>query len=203
MKQRTRTILLTAAILLTGCDQLGTARKPAPGQARFVNSREGLSGPCTERYVDFLFDYPAGWEVKRQGPDNPQNYVKVSHRVNGKTVEQFNVGTMIVDDQKTDIIASLPELARGLVAELSKQAGEFQVTSQQSTRMAGLEGYEVRAINTLTPPYEPSRKVRLNFRIILLPDESKKRGVTIMMYEEEAAATGGLKVMTDSFRFGM
>jgi hypothetical protein len=191
-----------AIVILAGCDQTGTARKPAPGQARFINGRDGLSGTRLERYADFSFGYPGGWEVKRQGPGNSENYVKVTNRVNGKSVEQINLGTVVAPDQQADIVASLPALARGLVGEIAGQMGDFQVVSPRRARFVGPEGYEIRAINALTQPHEPDRKVRLNVRIVLLPDESKRQGVTLVTYEEGGSTFGGLKAIESSFVFG-
>jgi len=196
------TLAACVAIILGGCDSSARSRTPAAGHARFVNSREGLTGTCLERYVDFSFDYPAGWEVKRQGPGNTENYVQVTRWVGRKSVEQLSVGTLVSTDPQVDLITALPEVARAIVGEETRQTGEFQVVSQQWTRFAGLKAYEVRAISTWTPPGDPNRRVRFNERIVLLPDETKKRGVTLVMYEVEGMSSGGLKAITDSFRLG-
>src|SRR5262245_4190114 len=159
MHTHRRTELLCAVAFLT---ILGPSRADDPKDQKavktFVNAREGLTGERATHYVDFSFDYPAGWKLKRETGNRDRNFVTVERIEKGEygtfTQEQFNVGSFRLKGQANSaMIDPRPDAARKRlrdesIAQLKKQVAPglpaITFTREGLTTLGDLSGYEVR-----------------------------------------------------------
>jgi len=218
------------AALVAGCgkrDATTASKGPAPGYARFVNSPDGLTGEPAANYLDFWFDYPAGCEVIRQGPDNEDNFVRVNRRgAGGQVVEEFDVGWFRLTQPDVETWAGVEHLAAVLKQRETANRRWVTVLTDGRAKVAGYEAYEFKCrLSNRKPGKEgvqswvvgaggkrlpPSPEldamlgvtvetVTFGFAFIPQPGDSR-RGVLLLTFAE--GGPGPLAAAAESFRFG-
>jgi hypothetical protein len=185
---------------------------PPTHSARFVNSKEGLSGALAEHYVDFSFYYPRTWVVDtKAGVAGARNFVKVDRILDSNpelTQENFTVGWYHSGGSPA---TEFPALAENLSSQIKRTVPEYAKTWEGPTKVNSLEGYEFRfeGLSRNTPRGD----IRMWGRVMFVPpQDGSTNGVTIVMLatslapeirsENDVGLKGEAPVILKSFQFG-
>jgi hypothetical protein len=193
--------------------------------ARFVSSPDGLTGRLASDYHPFWFDYPAGCEVVRNGPENPRNYVTVRRNVGGEPVEELNVGHVWVDIPGETVWSKMPDLAADIretfggdvrsegrrqihgrdayemrIRHQSVSGGRKLIRPQQVIHRHGLPPLIIPPVYANDGPVTPGPVQTVRVVIIPAPDD-RPFGVLIVAVSN-GDGDGPLAAAVDSFRFG-
>lgn len=156
------------------------AEAAEPGTRRFVNTRDALTGPRADHYVDFAFRYPASWRIVQDAttPDTP-NFVKVE-RVSdrGTTLESFAAGWFSDPAAARGDSAALAAALDGLESQLARAFDGFEATSRGTARIAGREAPGFRFAFRLPAESEVPRAFG---RVVLVPTGGAD-GLALMMF---------------------
>jgi hypothetical protein len=197
-----------------GSNASGNAAAEAPATVRFVNSRQNaLSDNLRRFYVDFSFDYPAGWTVTPPRADGTErNFVRVAAPpVEGYEPFSFHVGFATgsgdAEQDRREIGQALPRVAEQFGSTLEN----YRVASTGRARVGGRESWNWR-FSATAPAVEGGRPARLLGRGDILLPPGDRRGVLIITLvtdrtdevrtPEEVGEVGTLKAVYDSFRLG-
>lgn len=181
-----------------------------PAVRRFVNSKDGLTGDLLRSYVDFSFDYPAGWKKHTGGKDN---FVKVERSTGKLMVTQeslavgFYSGTGDPVKDKAWVEILLPSLEQQYKAGLPK----FKKTAEGATKFGAYDGTHFRFTSEFPDPDVGT--VNVWGRVVVVPDPNDARaGAMIIMLgtshapelkgEKDLGVKGELPVVIKSFKFG-
>jgi hypothetical protein len=194
----------------SGNDQNGSAA--SSGTAHFVNSPEqARSMALRDAYVDFSFDYPAGWSQTAQPLDGTaQNYVRVAApMINGFEPEAFMVGYASGTGNAGADRASLPTAALALAEQFGASLQDYHVVSSGPGRIAGYASYGWR-FTASAPDGDGAARVQIYGRGDLILPPGASRGVTLVALATSRAGSvhsaaevgerGTLKAILDSFR---
>jgi hypothetical protein len=190
------------------------AATAAPATLRFVNSRQNaLSDNLRRFYVDFSFNYPAGWTVTPPRTDGTErNFVRVAAPpVEGYEPFSFHVGFATgsgdPEQDRREIGQALPRVAEQFGSTLEN----YRVASTGRARVGGNESWNWR-FSATAPAVEGGRPARLVGRGDILLPPGERRGVLIITLvtdrtdevrtPEEVGEVGTLKAVYDSFRLG-
>jgi hypothetical protein len=220
--------LVLVALAVAGCGR--GDRQGANGHAvhaRYVSSPEGLTGRFAENYHPFWFDYPAGCEVVRNGPENPRNYVTVRRTAgpDGGGTEELNVGHVWVDAPGETLWSKMPEMA----ADIRETFGG-DVKSEGRRQINGRDAYELRIRHQsasggrrLIRPQQviprPGRAPLIipaayaddgpvtpgpvqTIRVVILPAPDDRPFGVLIVAVSSGERDGPLAAAVDSFRFG-
>jgi hypothetical protein len=184
----------------------------ASGVAHFANSPEtARSIALRDAYVDFSFDYPAGWSVTPQPLDGTaQNYVRVAApMVDGYEPYAFLVGYASGTGNVARDRASLPAATLDLATRFGAGLQDYQLASSGPARVAGYESYGWR-FTANGPSAEGEPPVRIYGRGDLILPPGATRGVVLVTLATtragdvhnaaEVGERGALKAILDSFR---
>jgi hypothetical protein len=184
----------------------------ASGTAHFANSPENArSIALRDAYVDFSFDYPAGWSVTPQPLDGTaQNYVRVAApMVNGYEPYAFLVGYASGTGNAGRDRASLPAATLDLATRFGAGLQDYQIASSGPGRVAGYDSYGWR-FTANGPSAEGQPPVRIYGRGDLILPPGASRGVVLVTLATsragdvhgaaEVGERGALKAILDSFR---
>ena len=224
--RRTGLISVVLAVL-AAC---GPARADDPKDEKavktFVNSREGLTGERATHYVDFSFDYPADWKVKRETGNRDRNFVTVE-RIDTSdygtfTQEQFNVGTFRLKSKaNVALIDPRPDAAKKKIrdesiAQLKKQLAPgfpgATFTREGLTTLGDLSGYELRFAGAY-PQKLKGQDFKYWGRMVLIPNpDGSENGLAMFMLgtvaapelkqEKDLGTKGELPIILASFKLG-
>jgi len=154
----------------------------ASGIAHFVNSPDNAqSMALRDAYVDFSFDYPAGWSRTPQPIDGTaQNYVRVAApMVNGYEPYAFLVGYASGTGNAARDRASIPAAAQALAAQFGAALQDYHIVSSGPGRVAGYESYGWR-FTASAPGVGGEPPVRIFGRGDLILPPGASRGVTLV-----------------------
>lgn len=192
-----------------GNQQNGSA---ASGTAHFANSPENArSMALRDAYVDFSFDYPAGWSVTPQPLDGTaQNYVRVAApMVEGYEPYAFLVGYASATGNAARDRASLPAATLDLAARFGAGLQDYRIVSSGPGRVAGHDGYGWR-FTANGPSAQGEGLVQIYGRGDLILPPGAARGVVLVTLATsragdvhnaaEVGERGTLKAILDSFR---
>ena len=150
---------------------------PAADAKRFVNKpTNNFSASMKEKYVDFAFDYPAGWEEKIDPSE--RNFVQVlAPPVNEVPSFVFAVGNATADGPP----AQRRQLLQSLLPQFEQQFGasfeDFDV-KWRGERQVGR--YQTLGIGFTGRMNAPSGTVNAAGRIDIIVPEGEQRGVTLI-----------------------
>jgi hypothetical protein len=184
----------------------------ASGVAHFANSPEtARSMALRDAYVDFSFDYPAGWSVTPQPLDGTaQNYVRVAApMVDGYEPYAFLVGYASATGNAARDRASLPAATLDLAARFGAGLRDYRIVSSGPGRLAGYDSQGWRfTANGPGAQGEPPVQIYGRGDLILPPGAA--RGVVLVTLATSRAADvheaaevgerGTLRAILDSFR---
>jgi hypothetical protein len=222
----TRTSVVLLAILAACGPVSADDPKDQMVVKKFVNSREGLTGERAARYVDFSFEYPEGWRVKREIGNRDRNFVTVERIDKNEygtfTQEQFNVGLFHLKGKANSaMIDPRPDPAKKKlrdesIAQLKKQLTPgfpaIAFTREGLTTLGDLSGYEVRFTGAY-PQKVKGQEFKYWGRMILIPNpDGSENGLMLFMLgtvaapelkaEKDLGVNGELPVILNSFKVG-
>jgi hypothetical protein len=185
---------------------------PGRGLRHFANSRDNARSPgLADHYVDFSFDYPAGWSMTPQpGDGSAQNYVRVAApMVAGVEPFAFHVGFAAGTGNAAADRIALRDTAAQLAQQFGASFHDYHIVSQGPDRVGRFDSVGWRF--TATAPGRPGEApvpVYGRGDIILPPGAT--RGVTLVTLATgrtaevrnaaDLGASGTLKALFDSFR---
>ena len=211
--------VLAAALLaaLGGCEvKVGSGgnaggeaeAEEAPALAHFTNSRDNARSEALQRhYVDFSFDYPAGWRVQPPtGGDRESNYVNlIAPQVRGLIPYAVNVGfafgTGDAESDRREMARALPDIAR----QFGQGWSDYRMTFVGEDRVGRYDSHSWR-FSARTADAAANR-VHGRGDIILPPGAT--RGVLIVSIATETSDVdspaevgedGPIRTIHDSFR---
>lgn len=155
----------------------GTSGASAAGTKRFVNSRNNnFSASMKEKYVDFSFDYPEGWQEKIDPAES--NFVQVAApAVNEIEPMLFAVGNATAygpPEQRRQLLQSLlPQFERQFGASFE----DFDVTWRGEQRVGSHETTGIGFTGKLT---REGQTVNAAGRIDIIVPPDSERGVTLI-----------------------
>jgi hypothetical protein len=179
---------LAGLLALAGCNRSEgdsaagtspTAQKsgPATDAKRFVNKpTNNFSASMKQSYVDFTFDYPAGWEEKIDPQES--NFVQVvAPPVNEISPFVFAVGNASAEGPREQ----RRQLLQSLLPQFEKQFGssfqDFDV-KWRGERQVGR--YQTLGIGFTGRVAGPSGNINAAGRIDIIVPEDEQRGVTLI-----------------------
>lgn len=212
MKKSNRFVFLPLFFIAFGVIFAGAARAQAPVQ-KFKNTKTNLPKNLAENYVDFSFEFPAGWEKRTwaESSASSDNFVQVQRRKDGEVLESFGVGRFAYGAQLPDnrrLSEILNEFAR---VSFSPALLAFQKLSEGEIRIGGQRAYELTFIG-IDGDENLGDAVQWG-RLILMPGRAgEDRGVFIIINAKSRApelktirdvgTKGELPVILNSFRLG-
>ena len=187
-------------------------RAAASGNVHFVNSPDNArSMALRDNYVDFSFDYPAGWSVTPQPFDGTaQNYVRVAApMVDGYEPYAFLVGYASGTGNAARDGASLPAATRDLAAHFGASLQDYRIVSTGPARVGARPSYGWR-FTASGPSAAGEPPVQIFGRGDLILPPGATRGVVLVTIATSRAGDvhgapevgehGVLKALLDSFR---
>jgi len=185
----------------------------APQLATFTNSATTAVAPSlAENYVDFSFNYPADWTIDpKTGTEEAINFVKVIRpRAAGDIdTETFAVGYFTGTGMAELDAVLIPQLLDQLKEQFARGFPNFAEIDRGATEVNGLAGQQFRFQSTIETGENP---IHLWGRVVLLPPEKSKTGVTLVMLATDRApeiksiddlgTAGRMPVILSSFRIG-
>ena len=185
---------------------------PPADAVEFVNSKQHLDGQLAEHYIDFSFYYPNRWEKDpTAGEPGARNFAQVERRLPPNfTQENFAVAWNTSAAPVAENRALFHTLAENLSAQFQKKFPGYRKVSEGETKAGVYDGYEFRfegsSLNTA------KGDLKLWGRVIFLPPQDGKNGVTLLMLAtslapelksvDDVGVKGELPMMLESFRFG-
>ena len=181
---------------------------PAAGAKRFVNNpNNNFSASMKEKYVDFAFDYPEGWEEKIDPSES--NFVQVvAPPVNDISPFVFAVGNASAAGPREQ----RRQLLQSLLPQFEQQFGssfeDFDV-KWRGERQVGR--YQTLGIGFTGRVAAPSGTLNAAGRIDIIVPEDQDRGVTLIsmaLSPDEAPepdqfeANPAFRTIYDSLRVG-
>lgn len=173
-------LLATAGCNFTGDNSGGSGPggdRPAAGTKRFVNNpNNNFSAKMKEKYVDFSFDYPQGWEEKIDPTE--RNFVQVGPpAVNGQQPFLFAVGNATAAGPPAQRLQLLQSLLPQFEQQFGSSFEDFQVTWRGEQRVGRYETVGIGFTGKLETEGQVNNAAgRID---IIVPPESE-RGVTLI-----------------------
>ena len=198
MRTSLKATALAALLATTGCDVsvggnaggsgTGADAKAAPaaGAKRFVNDpNNNFSAKMKEKYVDFSFDYPEGWQEKIDPSES--NFVQVAApAVNEVEPTLFAVGNASAfgpPEQRRQLLQSLlPQFER----QFGSSFQDFEVTWRGERRVGR---YETLGLGFTGRLAAEGRTVNAAGRIDIIVPPDADRGVTLISMVLEEGGT--------------
>lgn len=178
---------------------------------RFVNSTTNATSEGLRRnYLDFSFEYPAGWTVTPQRNDGTdRNYVRVAPPpIDGYEPFAFHVGYASAnsDAERTVLEQSLPQFAE----QFGSSMQDYRVTSIGRDQVGEYESLTWRFSATAPAMVKGGQPAQIYGRGDIVLPPGATRGVTIISLmtnrtdeargPAEVGESGTLKAVFDSFR---
>jgi hypothetical protein len=182
---------------------------------RFVNSPErARSAQLRDQYLDFSFDYPAGWGIETEpGDGTAANFVSLDapNTANGSPI-YVCIGAANGTGNPERDLAELEPFAREQGTSLLENATDFRIVSVGPQTVGGARSLGWRFTAMRGARGEGRRPVKVFGRVDILISPGSTRGVVIIAYvtdEDKAVAgperlgdAGPLKLFYDSFALG-
>ncbi len=193
----------------SSADQAGDDRE----MVRFVNSTaKATSEGLRRNYVDFSFEYPAGWTVTPQRNDGTdRNYVRVVQPpIEGYEPFAFHVGYASANSDAER--AGLERSLRQLAEEFGSSMQDYRVTSIGRDQIGEYESLNWRFSATGPAVVKGGQPAQIYGRGDIVLPPGATRGVTIISLvtdrtdeargPAEVGEAGTLKEVFDSFQLG-
>lgn len=222
------TAALPAAALLAlpGCDvsfNVGNnssatsgsqSEAPAPTTRRFVNSMQHARSEVLRRhYVDFSFDYPAGWSMTAQPTDGSAvNYVRVAAPpIDGYEPFAVHVGYAYGTGDAASDRASMERALPQIAEDFGRSMPDYRIVAMGPEQVGGQPTLGWRFTAT-GPGVKGGAPAQIYGRGDILLPPGATRGVTLVSMassrtEEvrdagQVGETGTLQAILDSFALG-